>query len=477
MSDQLDFFSENNFVGQNNLDLEEIVLATFVNFPNTYYRFAEQLSVHEFSIPETKYIYSAVRELAATSKIDVVLVTDLLIQKKYVEIVSNRKNGFDLITYLNGICERIDDDEHLHEHINLLNGYARRRALQYLSTKINESCNEMVDPMLIIGAISEKMIEIQEMGEVEEFNPDTAIDETIDYQDNFDSSQFMKSYITTLDQHIVGFEPNDLIVIAAAPSMGKTSLVLEIFKNNLLDDQPIAMFSLEMGRKALINRMIASAAYVPLKTIRNKNMTQAQRERRDAAAMRFKEKEWWIDDKSRSITKIVSKIRKYFIRFGVKRFVIDYLQLMVCDVPGANNREQEVSKMSRILKETASELGVVIIELSQINRGIHSRSDKRPTLGDLRESGAIEQDADMVIFVHRPAYFQLEGGIPPIEIAELIVAKGRNVGIGTVETYFISELTKFENNPQGHEELETYTHRQRNFEDIRNPSESDPHND
>lgn len=358
-SDQLDFFSESNFIGQSNAELEEIVLATFVNFPQTYYKVADQLSIREFSSPETRYIYSAVRELASNSKIDIVLVTDYLISKGFTKILKEQKKGFDLIIYLNSCCERINNDDHLHEHISLLNGYARRRELMLMSNKINESCNDMTDPMLILAAVSEKIIQIQEMGEVEEFDVDTALHDTVEYQDNFDSTNFIKTYVTALDEQIVGFEPHDLVIVGAAPSMGKSSFALEIFKNNILNEEKAAMFSLEMSKTALINRMLASTAYIPLKTIRNKTMTESQKQMRDAAVMKFQEKDWWIDDKSRSITKICNKIRKYFIRFKVKFFIIDYLQLMTCDIPGANNREQEISKMSRMLKEIASELGVV----------------------------------------------------------------------------------------------------------------------
>ncbi len=477
MSEQLDFFTESNFIGQSSPDLEEIVLATFINFPDTYYRVADQLSIHEFSTMESKYIYSAVRELSNDSKVDIVLVTDYLTSKKYVDYVMEKKKGFDLIVYLNDICERIDNDDHLLEHIKLLNGYARRRALNHLADKVIDSCNEMTDPMLILGAISEKIIEIQEMGEVEEFDVQKSLQKAKDYQDNTDTTHFVKSYITSLDLHITGFEPHDLVILAAAPSMGKTSLALEIFKNNILSGVRVAMFSLEMSETALINRIIASDAFIPLKNIRNQCMTNRNYDMRESSMDRLGKEKWWIDDKSRSITKICNKIRKYFIRYGVKFVIVDYLQLMTCDIPGANNREQEIAKMSRMLKELASELGIVIMALSQINRAIHQRANKRPTLGDLRESGAIEQDADTVIFVHRPAYFQIEDGIPPIEEAEIIIAKGRNTGMGKVETFFISELTKFCNNPYNEKELEEYQNRQRDFGHYGHSPQSNSHSD
>jgi replicative DNA helicase len=476
MSEQLDFFTESNFIGQSNADLEEIVLATFINFPETYYQLADQISIHEFSSQETRYIYVAVRELASKSKVDIVLVTDYLIQKGYVNIIKDKKKGFDLIVYLNDMCERVENDDHLKEHVKLLNGYARRRALMNLSDVVNKGCNNMEDPMSLLGMISEKIIEIQEMGEVEEFDVDKAIDKTIDYQDNRDTSHFIKTYLSELDLFIEGFEPNDLIILAAAPSMGKTSLALKIVANNILNNTKVSLFSLEMSKVALMNRMIACESNVNLKTIRRQQMTEKQRLRRNGVADLFRTKKFWIDDKARTITKICSKIRKHYIRYGVKFFVIDYLQLMTCDIPGTNNREQEIAKMSRALKELSSELGVVIMALSQINRGIHSRANKRPTLGDLRESGSIEQDADMVMFVHRPAYFNIEDGIPPVEQAEIIIAKGRNTGVGNVDIFFISELTKFCNNPDAEEELETYSSRQRDFERYRDPSESNSHN-
>ena len=157
----------------------------------------------------------------------------------------------------------------------------------------------------------------------------------------------------------------------------------------------------------------------------------------------IEDKKFWIDSKSRKLSHIANKIRKFVIRHKVKFVIIDYLQLISCDIGKTGNREQEVSIISRTLKELASELEIPIIALSQINRAIHSRSDKRPTLGDLRESGAIEQDADMVVFVHRPAYFTLEHQLPPTEHVELIFAKGRSTGVGKVEVAYQSKFTKF----------------------------------
>jgi replicative DNA helicase len=160
----------------------------------------------------------------------------------------------------------------------------------------------------------------------------------------------------------------------------------------------------------------------------------------------FEDKKFYIDDRGRKLSHICNKIRKFVIRHKVKVIIIDYLQLMSCDIGTTGNRQEEVATITRTLKELAMELRIPILALSQINRAIHSRSNKRPTLGDLRESGAIEQDADMVVFVHRPAYFRIEETLPEVEYTELIFAKGRSTGIGTVEVAFQSSKAKFINN-------------------------------
>jgi len=444
---QYNLMSKSEFIGQSNVDIEEVVLATFVNYPESYFKVADQLSVREFSNTENRYIYLAIKELSEVSKIDIATVTDKLITKKYHDVMRETKHGFDIIVHLNGMCERIDSDAHLLHHTEILNGYAKRRELVSLSADILEGCNNMVDPTDVINNISTKIVDIQEMGDIEEFDILKANKEVYaSLEPKKKGDVYVKTHLQKVDEFIYCLEPSELIIIAAAPSMGKTALALEIFKNQIINDVPAVFFSLEMGTTQLLNRMYAVESDIELSALRTRLLTTANRADLNKTIGVFEKKKFWVDDRARKLSHISNKIRKAVIRHKVKVAFIDYLQLMTCDIGKTGNRQEEVSTISRTLKELAAELRIPIIALSQINRGIHARSNKRPTLGDLRESGAIEQDADMVIFVHRPAYFQIDQPLPEVEYTELIFAKGRSTGIGTVDVAFQSSKTKFLNN-------------------------------
>ena len=442
MPKQTSLLTEGHFFGQNNIEIEELVLGAFVNFPNSYYQVADQLSIEEFSSQETRYIYSAIKEVATYSKIDIATVTDKLIQKKYDSIMSN-KLGFNLLSYLNTICEQTETDEHLTEHVKLLNGYAQRRALLILGKNIIEQCNDMIDPSEIIEEGTKTFINVQEMGEVEDFNKSTKIDEIITTIKNREIPPILKSGIKPLDKFMYGWEYGEMVVVAGAPSMGKTALALEIFKNAIHFNYNPVMFSLEMSDQSLLKRMFAAESQIDVSKMRSMSLTDEEITRLSETGERFKQYNFWIDYKSRKISKICNQIRKYVIRHKTKLVVLDYLQLADCDIVKTNNREQQIAVMSRQLKEVAAELNIVIIPLSQINRGVNSRENKRPMLSDLRESGAIEQDADMVCFVYRPAYYNIQGEKPSIENAELIIAKGRNTGVGNVEIQYVPRFTKY----------------------------------
>ncbi len=438
----MNLLTEGQFFGQNNIEIEELVLGAFVNFPDSYYQVADQLSVEEFSSQETRFIYTAITEVAKDSKIDIATVTDRIIQKKYHEVL-HKKTGFNLLHYLNTVCEQAETDAHLKEHTRLLNGYAQRRALLVLGKNIIEQCNDMIDPSEIIDEVARGSINIQEMGEVEDFNRVSKIDEIMTTIKNREIPPILKSGVKPMDDFMFGWEFGEMVVLAGAPSMGKTALALEIFKNAILFDYKPVFFSLEMTDTALMKRMFAAYGEVELSKMRSMDLNETDIAKLSGAAEKFKSHEYWIDFKSRKISKICNQIRKYVIRHKTKLVILDYLQLADCDGVKTNNREQQIAIMSRSLKEVAAELEIVIIPLSQINRGVNQRENKRPMLSDLRESGAIEQDADMVCFVYRPDYYNVQGEKPYIENAELIIAKGRNTGVGTVNVQYMSMYTKY----------------------------------
>ena len=249
-----------------------------------------------------------------------------------------------------------------------------------------------------------------------------------------------------LDYKLSGLQPSDLILVAARPSMGKTAFVLNIaqyiaFKK----DKSLAIFSLEMSKEQLVNRLFSLESQVDAQAIRSGNMKDSDWEKLIEGAGIIGQSHLIIDDTPGiSISELRSKCRKYKLEQGLDVVIIDYLQLMTGSVgKSSESRQQEISEISRSLKGLARELNVTVIALSQLSRAVESRPDKRPMLSDLRESGAIEQDADVVMFIYRDEYYNKDSEFK--KQAEIIIAKQRNGPIGTVNLAWLGEYTKFAN--------------------------------
>ena len=249
-----------------------------------------------------------------------------------------------------------------------------------------------------------------------------------------------------LDYKLSGLQPSDLVLVAARPSMGKTAFVLNIaqyvaFKK----DKCTAIFSLEMSKEQLVNRLFSLESQVDAQALRTGNMKDSDWEKLIEAAGIIGQSNLIIDDTpSISISELRSKCRKYKMEHGLDLIIIDYLQLMSGSVGGrSESRQQEISDISRSLKALARELNVPVIALSQLSRAVEQRLDKRPMLSDLRESGAIEQDADVVMFIYRDEYYNKDSEYK--KQAEIIIAKQRNGPVGTVHLAWLGEYTKFAN--------------------------------
>ena len=249
-----------------------------------------------------------------------------------------------------------------------------------------------------------------------------------------------------LDYKLSGLQPSDLILVAARPSMGKTAFVLNIaqyiaFKK----DKSVAIFSLEMSKEQLVNRLFSLESQVDAQAIRSGNMKDSDWEKLIEGAGIIGQSHLIIDDTPGiSISELRSKCRKYKLEQGLDVVIIDYLQLMTGSVgKSSESRQQEISEISRSLKGLARELNVPVIALSQLSRAVESRPDKRPMLSDLRESGEIEQDADVVMFIYRDEYYNKDSEFK--KQAEIIIAKQRNGPIGTVNLAWLGEYTKFAN--------------------------------
>ena len=249
-----------------------------------------------------------------------------------------------------------------------------------------------------------------------------------------------------LDYKLAGLQPSDLILVAARPSMGKTAFVLNIaqyvaFKK----DKGVAVFSLEMSKEQLVNRLFSLESQVDAQALRTGNLKDSDWEKLIEGAGIIGKSELVIDDTPGiSVSELRSKCRKYKLEHDIQLIIIDYLQLMTGSVgKRSESRQQEISEISRSLKALARELNVPVIALSQLSRAVESRPDKRPMLSDLRESGAIEQDADVVMFIYRDEYYNKDSEYK--KQAEIIIAKQRNGPVGTVNLAWLGEYTKFAN--------------------------------
>lgn len=251
---------------------------------------------------------------------------------------------------------------------------------------------------------------------------------------------------TDFDQITTGLHEDNLIIIAARPAMGKTAFALNIAQNVAKNsDKAVAIFSLEMGAESLVERMLSAEGLIPSYHVRTGNLTESEWRRMISAQERLARGKIFIDDTAGvKISEIRSKAKRLAQENdGLGLIVIDYLQLI--EGRGRENRQQEVSEISRQLKILAKELKVPVIALSQLSRGVDQRNDKRPILSDLRESGSIEQDADIVVFLYREAYYKRDEQEEPDNVTELILEKNRHGSLGTVQLFFLKEYAKFSN--------------------------------
>ena len=247
-----------------------------------------------------------------------------------------------------------------------------------------------------------------------------------------------------LDYKLSGLQPSDMILVAARPSMGKTAFVLNIAQYAAFhEDMATAIFSLEMSKEQLVNRLFSLESRVDAQMLRSGNLSDADWEKLIEGAGTIGKSHLIIDDTPGiSISELRSKCRKYKLEHDLKLVIIDYLQLM-SGSGRSDSRQQEISDISRSLKQLARELNVPVIALSQLSRQVEQRPDHRPMLSDLRESGAIEQDADVVMFIYRDDYYNKDSENKGI--AEIIIAKQRNGPIGTVNLVWLPQYTKFAN--------------------------------
>ena len=417
------------------VELEEAVLGALMLERDSIITVQEFITPEAFYTEEHRLIYRAIEELSAELKpIDLFTVTEKLKSKKQLTKVGGA-------TYLAQLTRKVGSAANVEFHAKIVaQKYVQRELIRSATEIQRRSYDEETDVTELIGFAESEIFKVAE-GHVKRSvqNAEDVLKRTIRQIEEASKSagafNGVPSGFMSLDRITLGWQLSDLIIVAARPSMGKTAFVLSMARNMAVEHETgVAFFSLEMSATQLMMRLVVAETGLSSTDIRSGRLTPEQ----------------WrhLENKVKPLGKAPLYIaRRLKIHNDIKIIIIDYLQLMTGTKDSKGNREQEVAFISRTLKAIAKELDVPIIALSQLNRSTESRGgSKRPQLSDLRESGAIEQDADIVAFIHRPEYYgftQTEDGLPTAGIAEIILAKHRNGAVTDVQLRFLKEQARF----------------------------------
>lgn len=424
--------AEQSVIGSMIMDREAIVVASEIVTEDDFY--GKQYGV----------LFEAMVELNNEGKpVDLVTLQDRLKEKDVPPEVSSLEFIRDLVT-------AVPTSANIKHYANIVAEKATLRRLIKLNEEIANTCYIGKESLEYILEDTEKRVfDLVQRRNTGEFVPIREV--VMNAMDKIEKASKNNGVVTgiptgfiDLDYRTAGMQPSDLVLIAARPSMGKTAFVLNIaqhvaFKQN----QTVAIFSLEMSKEQLVNRLFALESQVDSQNIRTGQLNDIEWEKLIETAGIIGRSNLIIDDTPGiSIAELRSKCRKYKLEHNLSMIIIDYLQLMSGSGRG-DSRQQEISDISRSLKAIARELSVPVLALSQLSRAVEQRPDHRPMLSDLRESGAIEQDADVVMFIYRDDYYNHD--TERKDIAEIIIAKQRNGPIGTIDLAWIPKYTKFAN--------------------------------
>ena len=432
-------------------DLEEVVLGALMLERDAYMNVADFLTPDAFYDPRNSKIYDAISTLGFNQRpIDMMTVTEQLRANGTLEEVGGA-------VHITELTSRVYSAANVEYHAKIVSQkYLARRLINFASQVSTGAFDESNDVDDLLQEAEGQLFEISQTHlkrEVTQIDPvlNLALEQIQMAANTATGLSGLKTGYDDLDRMTSGWQNSDLIIIAARPAMGKTAFVLSMAKNMAIDYSiPVGIFTLEMANVQLVKRLISNVASLEGEKIKSGQLSADEWDRLNSRIASVYSAPMYLDETpGLSITELRTKARRLVREHGVKIIMIDYLQLMTAKGMNHGSREQEVSTISRSLKALAKELNIPIIALSQLNRSTESREDKRPVLSDLRESGAIEQDADIVCFIHRPEYYtrsaEDQNGNDIRGLAELIVAKHRSGGVGDVKLRFVSRFAKFEN--------------------------------
>ncbi|WP_071146622.1 replicative DNA helicase [Bacteroides ihuae] len=435
------------------LELEEAVVGALMIEKDAYSQVSEILRPESFYEHRHQLIYAAITDLAVQQKpVDILTVTEQLRKRGELEDVGGP-------FYITQLSSKVASSAHIEYHARIIaQKYLARQLITFSSDIETKAFDETLDVDDLMQEAEGKLFEISQRNlkkDYTQINP--IIAEAYELLQKAaartDGLSGLESGFTKLDKMTSGWQNSDLVIIAARPAMGKTAFVLSMARNIAVNFRnPVALFSLEMSNVQLVNRLIVNVCEIPGEKIKSGQLVAYEWQQLDYKLKDLIDAPLYVDDTpSLSVFELRTKARRLVREHGVKIIIIDYLQLMNASGMSYGSRQEEVSTISRSLKGLAKELNIPIIALSQLNRGVENREGiegKRPQLSDLRESGAIEQDADMVCFIHRPEYYKIysdDKGNDLRGMAEIIIAKHRNGATGDVLLRFKAEYAKFQN--------------------------------
>lgn len=432
------------------VELEEAVLGALMLDKEALIDVLDVLRPESFYKDDHKKIYEAILSLFEKSEpIDILTVTQRLRERGDLEGVGGP-------FYIAQLTNRVASSANIEYHSRIIaQKHIQRELIKISSDTIKLAYDEGVDVFNLLDIAESKLFEVSESNIRKSYdNLENLLAKAIKNLEKVsksDSTSGVPTGFHSLDRVTGGFQRSDMIVLAARPGMGKTAFVLSLARNAAVDfKRPVVIFSLEMSSLQLVNRLIASETEISAEKLKKGNLEAYEWQQLTSRVTKLSNAPIFINDSpALSVFELRAQCRRLKAEKKIELVIIDYLQLMTTANAGKGNRQEEISLISRAIKSLAKELDVPIIALSQLSREVEKRTgDKRPQLSDLRESGAIEQDADMVMFIYRPEYYNLDKDAENVSVngmTELIIAKHRNGSLEKVPVRFVDHLAKFTN--------------------------------
>lgn len=432
------------------LEIEEAVLGALMLDRDSLASVIDTLKSDTFYKTEHRLIFSVIHDLFGQSKpVDILTVVQELKKRGELDLAGGA-------VFITSLTNRVASTANIEYHARILNQKQIQRELINVSSEIiKEAYEESADALELLDDAEKKLFAVAEGNIKKNFSKMSSLISEAKKQiekagQQPDGLSGVPSGFLQLDRMTAGWQKSDLVILAARPGMGKTAFVLSMARNAAVDfKRPVAVFSLEMSSIQLVMRLISSETELSGEKLKKGNLAEHEWHQLDTKIRELTEAPLFIDDTpSLNIFELRAKARRLKANHDIQMIIIDYLQLMTSGPDSKNgNREQEISMISRSLKSIAKELEIPIIALSQLSRNVEQRGgSKVPQLSDLRESGAIEQDADMVLFIYRPEYYKIdtqEDGTPVNGLTEIHIAKHRNGALGVVNLKYIHNLVKF----------------------------------